>query len=126
MAVTAVLETESLEFMIALIQIYVVCLHMSPQIPRRVLSAVDSDKTSLAVVSVHSEMIDPSKVAYEGNSDVEPDVSRRATCTHMLVGEELRRADRGTAVAGWLRPAGTVGKSSKRLIVASRSTSDVV
>lgn len=71
MAVAAVLEAESLEFMIALNEVHVVCLHMPPQIPRRVLSTVDTDEASHAVVGVHTEMIYPSKVADKRNSDME-------------------------------------------------------
>ena len=51
---------------------------------------------------------------------------RRLTSAHMLVGEELGRADRGRAVAVWLSRALTRCERSKRLIVAAGPTGDVV
>ncbi len=57
--------------MIPLNEVHIVCLYVPPQIPRRVLSTVNTDETAHAVVGVHSEVIYPSKVAYKWNSDME-------------------------------------------------------
>ena len=77
--ITAVLETKRLEFMIALNQVHVVCLHMSPQISWCMLSTVDTDEATFAVVGVHTEMIYAGIVTRKGNPYMETYIGIRAT-----------------------------------------------
>ena len=94
MAVTTGVEAKALELVVARSKLQRIHQYVAPDVSRCVLSAVDSDERSLAIVCVHPEVIGAAKqIDFKWNADVESYVVIRSrSCTiganaHVLVGQ---------------------------------------
>jgi len=97
--IAAVLEPKSLKLVVTGRQHYRVSLYVTPRVARGVLCAVDADKRSETVVSVHTEGVGSSVVVPERDSNVESDGNIGSHGTHHLVAKILRGAKRSVTVA---------------------------
>ena len=89
--VAAILEAEGLELVRALIEIHVFHLNMSPQIARRVLSAIDADEASAPKVSVVADVDRLLDVNQQRDANMERDILCCTPLAYVMIRQHGRR-----------------------------------